>query len=212
MKEMITVFMETRHGDKPRPSRSVSTFMTWTRWMVERVNSRVLGDAKNRFAFGVNAPLDSPTAWRQWWGAELFNSDCVGWIFRFSLFIPFTSAPFDDRLKHPTLWTGLYCVRLHTCRTSEWLADPPGFDRTQVKNHCSKKLATEFWDIFIPPQEHGWQQVALWLNICRQTPQADISMSCQAQSNYFHQYWWVGYNSWVFKQPNHLVFAIIDVK
>jgi len=25
--------------------------------MVERVNSRVLGDAKNRFAFGVNAPL-----------------------------------------------------------------------------------------------------------------------------------------------------------
>jgi len=25
--------------------------------MVERVNSRVLGDAKNRLAFGVNAPL-----------------------------------------------------------------------------------------------------------------------------------------------------------
>jgi len=27
--------------------------------MVERVNSRVLGDAKNSFAFGVNAPLHS---------------------------------------------------------------------------------------------------------------------------------------------------------
>jgi len=25
----------------------------------ERVNSRVLGDAKNRIAFGVNAPLDT---------------------------------------------------------------------------------------------------------------------------------------------------------
>jgi len=53
MKEMITVFTETRHGDKPRPSPSVSTLMAWTRWMVERV----LGDAKNSFAFGVNAPL-----------------------------------------------------------------------------------------------------------------------------------------------------------
>jgi len=51
---MITVFTETRHGDKPRPSRSVSTLMVRTRGMVERVNLRVLGDAKNRFAFGVN--------------------------------------------------------------------------------------------------------------------------------------------------------------
>jgi len=58
MEEMITVFTETRHGDKPRPSRSVSTLMAWTRRMVERVNSRVLGEAKNSFAFGVNAPLE----------------------------------------------------------------------------------------------------------------------------------------------------------
>jgi len=57
MKEKITAFTETRHGDKPRPSQSISTLMVSTRWMVERVNSRVLGDAKNGFAFGVNAPL-----------------------------------------------------------------------------------------------------------------------------------------------------------
>jgi len=31
--------------------------MARTRGMVERVNSRVLGDAKNSLAFGVNAPL-----------------------------------------------------------------------------------------------------------------------------------------------------------
>jgi len=55
MKEMITVFTETRHRDKPRPSRSFSTLMAWTRRTVEWVNSRVLGDAKNSFAFGVNA-------------------------------------------------------------------------------------------------------------------------------------------------------------
>jgi len=33
--------------------------------MVERVNSRVLGDAKNSFAFGVNAPLG-------WYGGSGF--------------------------------------------------------------------------------------------------------------------------------------------
>jgi len=46
---------------------------------------------------------------------------------------------FDYRQKRPTLlvWTGLYCVCLHTCPW-EWIAKPLGFDRTQVKNHWSK--------------------------------------------------------------------------
>jgi len=39
------------YGDKPHPSRSVSTLMARTRRMVERVNSRVLGDAKKKFRF-----------------------------------------------------------------------------------------------------------------------------------------------------------------
>jgi len=60
MKVMITVFTETRHEDKPRRSRSISTLMAWTWQMVERVNSRLLGDAKNRFAFGVNTPSEDP--------------------------------------------------------------------------------------------------------------------------------------------------------
>ncbi|TNN45343.1 hypothetical protein EYF80_044447 [Liparis tanakae] len=35
MKEMMTGFTETRHGDKPRPSRSVSTLMARTRRTVD---------------------------------------------------------------------------------------------------------------------------------------------------------------------------------
>jgi len=54
--------------------------------MIERVNSRVLGDAKNRFAFGVNAPSDLISEPRR----EL--------LFIYSALIPITE-PFQTTLS-----------------------------------------------------------------------------------------------------------------
>jgi len=76
MKEMITVFTETRHGDKLRPSRSVSTLMARIRWTVERVNSRVLGDAKNRFDGFTVLTAATRGVSGSWLGSWLTSSTC----------------------------------------------------------------------------------------------------------------------------------------
>ncbi|TNN63059.1 hypothetical protein EYF80_026675 [Liparis tanakae] len=63
MKEMITVFTETRHRDKPRPSRSVSTLMARTRRIVERVwRAHAFGNVSVRRVGQEELPLSSQSS------------------------------------------------------------------------------------------------------------------------------------------------------